>query len=113
MLAQRWLTFARGHAKELVACDFCVVVTATFRLLYVCVLRERATRRLLQHLLGPRDPRPGRYQCLCKNTGTGFQSTDASWPVESLAVCIMNIALRRPPDDATLVFADHRALFGM
>jgi putative transposase len=30
-----------------VACDFCVVVTATFRLLYVFVLMEHATRRIL------------------------------------------------------------------
>jgi len=30
-----------------VACDFCVVVTATFRLLYVFVLMDHATRRIL------------------------------------------------------------------
>jgi len=28
---QRWLTFIRNHAKVIVACDFFVVVTATFR----------------------------------------------------------------------------------
>ena len=32
---QRWSTFLRNHAKAIVACDFFVAVTATFRLLYV------------------------------------------------------------------------------
>jgi putative transposase len=45
--SQRWSTFVRNHAKAIVACDFCVVVTATFRLLYVFVVMEHATRRLL------------------------------------------------------------------
>ncbi|HSF31245.1 MAG TPA: integrase core domain-containing protein [Candidatus Tectomicrobia bacterium] len=45
--SQRWLTFVRNHAQAIVACDFCVVVTATFRLLYVFVLMEHATRRIL------------------------------------------------------------------
>jgi putative transposase len=44
---QRWHTFVRNHAQAIVACDFCVVVTATFRLLYVFVLMEHATRRIL------------------------------------------------------------------
>ena len=45
--SQRWRTFVRNHAQGIVACDFCVVVTATFRLLYVFVLMEHVTRRLL------------------------------------------------------------------
>jgi putative transposase len=44
---QRWRTFVRNHATAMVACDFCVVVTATFRLLYVFVVMEHATRRIL------------------------------------------------------------------
>ena len=44
---QRWRTFVRNHAQAIVACDFCVLVTATFRLLYVFVLMEHATRRIL------------------------------------------------------------------
>jgi transposase InsO family protein len=47
VLSQRWRTFVRNHAQAIVACDFCVVVTATFRLLYVFVLMEHATRRIL------------------------------------------------------------------
>jgi putative transposase len=46
--SQRWRTFVRNHAQAIIACDFCLVVTATFRLLYVFVLMEHATRRILR-----------------------------------------------------------------
>ena len=45
--SQRWRTFARNHAQAMVACDFCVVITATFRTLSVFVVIEHASRRLL------------------------------------------------------------------
>jgi putative transposase len=45
--SQRWATCVHNHAQTIVACDFCVVVTATFRLLYVFVVMEHATRRIL------------------------------------------------------------------
>ena len=44
---QRWSTFLRNHAVAILACDFFVVVTATFRLLYVFVVIEHGSRRLL------------------------------------------------------------------
>jgi putative transposase len=50
-----WRTFVRNHAKVIVACDFCVVVTATFRLLHVLVIMEHATRRIL-HTNGTAHP---------------------------------------------------------
>ena len=43
---QRWSTFVRNHASAILACDFCVVVTSTFRLLYVLVVIEHQTRRI-------------------------------------------------------------------
>jgi putative transposase len=43
---QRWSTFLKNHAKAILACDFFVAVTATFRLLYVFVVIEHSTRRL-------------------------------------------------------------------
>jgi putative transposase len=46
--SQRWRTFVRNHAQAIVACDFCVVVTATFRILYVFVVMKYSTRRILQ-----------------------------------------------------------------
>ena len=43
---QRWSTFLRNHAAAILACDFFVAVTATFRLLYVFVVIEHGTRRV-------------------------------------------------------------------
>jgi putative transposase len=37
---QRWATFLKNHARVIIACDFCVAVTATFRILYVLVVME-------------------------------------------------------------------------
>jgi len=47
MPSQHWATFVRNHAQAIGACDFCVAVTATFRLLSVFVVIEHASRRLL------------------------------------------------------------------
>ena len=44
---QRWMTFVRNHAKAIIACDFFVVATATFQLVYVFFVMEIGTRRLL------------------------------------------------------------------
>ena len=44
---QRWSTFVRNHAAAILAFDFCVVVTATFRLLYVLVVIEHQARRIV------------------------------------------------------------------
>jgi len=44
---QRWSTFVRNHAQALVACDFATVMTATFRRLYVLVVMDIGTRRIL------------------------------------------------------------------
>jgi hypothetical protein len=46
---QRWLTFVHNHAQVIVASDFFVVMTATFRTLYVFVILELGTRRILHH----------------------------------------------------------------
>jgi putative transposase len=45
----RWSTFLRLHAQGIVACDFLVVVTATFRLLYVDIVIEHRSRRLVHY----------------------------------------------------------------
>src|SRR5207245_9938002 len=43
---QRWSTFLKNHAKAILACDFFIAVTATFRMLYVFVVIEHGTRQL-------------------------------------------------------------------
>ena len=45
--SQRWMTFVRNHAKAIVAADFSIVVTATFRLIYVLVIMKVGSRRIL------------------------------------------------------------------
>jgi hypothetical protein len=40
----RWSTFLRNQASAILACDFFVTITATFRMLYVFVVIEHGTR---------------------------------------------------------------------
>jgi transposase InsO family protein len=44
--SQHGMTFVRNHAKGILACDFFVTVTASFRVLYVFVVMEVGTRRI-------------------------------------------------------------------
>ena len=44
---QAWSTFVRNHARDVLACDFFVTVTARFRLVYVFVVLDVGTRELL------------------------------------------------------------------
>ena len=37
-----------SRARVIIACDFCIAATATFRILYVLVVMEHASRRLIQ-----------------------------------------------------------------
>src|SRR5499427_5434870 len=53
--SQRWMTFVRNHAKAIIAADFFVVVTAAFRFVYVLVVMEIETRRIV-HLNVTRHP---------------------------------------------------------
>jgi putative transposase len=43
----RWSTFLRLHAQGIIACDFFLAVTVTFRQLYVFVVIEHHSRRLI------------------------------------------------------------------
>src|SRR5688572_18253231 len=45
--SQSWTTFLHNHAGAVLACDFFVVVTATFQQLYVFVVLDIATRRVI------------------------------------------------------------------
>ncbi len=44
---QRWSIFLKNQAAAIVAGDFCVVATVTFRLLYMLVVMEHASRRII------------------------------------------------------------------
>jgi len=45
--SQRWATFVRNHADAIVACDFLVAVTTRFQILYVFLILELGSRRIL------------------------------------------------------------------
>jgi putative transposase len=45
--SQQWSTFVRNHAGAMLACDFFVTFTATFRTRYVLVVLEVGTRRIV------------------------------------------------------------------
>jgi putative transposase len=45
----RWSAFLRLHAQGIMACDFFVAVSATFRLMYVFVVIEHGSRRLIHY----------------------------------------------------------------
>ena len=45
--SQRWAAFVRNHAQALLACDFFIVVTAQFQLVYVFVVLEVSPRRIV------------------------------------------------------------------
>jgi putative transposase len=45
--SQSWNTFVRNHAQALLACDFMIAVTARFNVLYIFVVMEIGSRRVL------------------------------------------------------------------
>jgi len=45
--SQQWSSFVRNHAEAILACDFFVTITATFRTLYVFVVLDVGTRRIV------------------------------------------------------------------
>ncbi len=47
--SQHWRTFIHNHAESLVACDFLVAVTASFRVLCVLVVMEVGSRQILHY----------------------------------------------------------------
>jgi putative transposase len=47
LASQSWQGFIRNHAQAIVACDFMVASTARFRVLYIFLLMEIGSRRIL------------------------------------------------------------------
>jgi transposase InsO family protein len=106
--SQYWVTFVRNHAKAIVACDFCTVVTAAFRLLYVFVLMEHATRRILHcnvtmhptaqwtiQQLREAMPADHGYQFLIHDRDRIF-SDDLDQPMRNLGLRVLKTPVRSP-----------------
>jgi putative transposase len=47
LASQGWSTFVRNHAQGLLACDFMVAVTVRFTILYIFVVMEIGSRRIV------------------------------------------------------------------
>ena len=109
---QRWLTFIHNHANAIVACDFLTVVTATFKCLYVFVVMELGTRKLLHinvtdhptaswtlHQLREAIPGDYTYQYLLHDRDTIF-STDLDRSIKKLGLRVLKSPYRSPRANA-------------
>jgi len=105
---QRWSTFLYNHAAGIVACDFCIVVTASFRLLYVLVVIEHGSLRLLhcdvtehptaewtKQQLREAIPSEHEYRYLIHDRDCIF-SAELDCTVENLGLCIIKTPYRSP-----------------
>lgn len=109
---QRWKTFVRNHANALVACDFATVVTPRFRVLYVFVVLEIGTRRILhcnvtehptalwtvQQFRGA-IPSDHRYRFLIHDRDSIF-SIQVDQAVEALGLKVLRTPARAPQANA-------------
>lgn len=115
MRLQRWRTFVRHHAGEILAHDFCVVVMATFRLLhvfYVFVVIEHATHGTLharvtapltahwtlQHLRET-IPADHGYRFLLSARDSKF-SPEPDQSIRHLGLSVLKTPVRTPPTNA-------------
>jgi hypothetical protein len=75
---QRWSTFLRNHAQAIVACDFFVAITATFRQIYVFVVMHHSSRRLL-HFNITSHPEPMRAASRSARSRPNWSTAPAAW----------------------------------
>jgi hypothetical protein len=116
---QRWAAFVRNHAQAVVACDFCVAVTATFRVLYVFVALEVGSRRLL-HVNATAHPTAAWTlqqfrEMLTEPYGYRFVLHDRDSiysPWLDVAVTAMGVRVLRTPVQSPLANADCERLLG-
>jgi putative transposase len=110
--SQRWSTFVRNHASALIACDFATVVTASFRTLYVLILMELGTRKLLHcnvtahptaewtvQQLREAIPSDHRYRFLIHDRDSIF-SREVDETIEGLGLKVLRTPIRAPQANA-------------
>jgi transposase InsO family protein len=110
--SQRWMTFVRNHAKAMVACDFAVAVTLHFRILYVLLVIEVGSRKLVHvnatahptsswtsQQLGEAIPSEHMYRWLIHDR-SGIFSEDVDQAVRSLGVKALKTPVRGPQANA-------------
>ena len=105
---QRWVTFLRNHAGGILACDFFVSVTVTFRVLYVFVLLEHGSRRIVHvgitthptaewtiQQLRQAIPSDHKYRVLIHDRGRVY-SWELDRSVENLGLRVLKTPYRSP-----------------
>jgi putative transposase len=110
--SQRWMTFVRNHAEAILACDFFIVVTARFRILYVFVVLEVGTRKIV-HFNVTAHPTAAWTLQQFRDILTGEQpyrfvlhdrdsiySTDLDAALRSLGVTVLRTPYRAPQANA-------------
>jgi putative transposase len=110
--SQRWMTFVRNHAQAIVACDFVVAVTLRFRIIYVFVVMEVGSRKLIHvnatphptslwTLQQPREAIPSDhgYRWMIHDR-SGIFSEDLNHSVETLGIEVLKAPIRAPKANA-------------
>ena len=108
---QRWKTFTCNHAKAIVACDFFISVTATFRVLYVFVAMDVGSRRILHFNVTPHPTAEwtlqqsasssvsNRYRFVIHDRDSIF-SAGLDTALKSMAVRVLRTPVRAPEANA-------------
>jgi putative transposase len=110
--SQRWMTFMRNQSKAIVACDFVVAVTLRFRILYVFVVMEVGSRRILHvnvtshptsswtlQQLREAIPSDHVYRWLIHDR-SGIFSEDLDRNMKALGVAVLKTPIRAPKANA-------------
>jgi transposase InsO family protein len=110
--SQNWNTFLRNHAAAVLACDFFVAVTVRFRIVYVLVVMEIASRRIVgisvtEHptaewtiqQLRQTIPSDHSYRFLIHDRHATF-SPDLDDSVRTLGVSVLKTPVRTPKANA-------------
>src|SRR5215469_385226 len=110
--SQRWMTFVRNHAKAMVACDFAVTVTLRSQILYLFVVMDLRTRRLLHVNTTPHPSSAWTQQQLREailsdhgyrwliRDRSGIFSVDLDRSVEAFGVAVLKTPVRAPKANA-------------
>jgi putative transposase len=110
--SQNWATFVRNHAQVLLVCDFFVAVTVRFRILYILVVMEAGSRRMVRigvtehptaewtiQQLREAIPSEHAYRFLIHDRHATF-STDLDEFVRHLGIAVLKTPVRTPKANA-------------
>lgn len=110
--SHRWMTFVRNQSQAIVACDFVVAMTLRFRVLYVFVVMEVGSRKLIHVNATPHPtsswtlqqlreaiPSDHGYRWLIHDR-SGIFSEDLNHCVETLGIEVLKTPVRAPKANA-------------